>query len=95
MFLTVMNQQGLIGRFVCENKFQIRTFISENCGTEDEANIYKREANDPIMCRYFCIGSIGFMLTGKSFLGYANLFTPNEYEKEKKNNKNTKIVFNF
>ena len=45
-------------------------------------NIYKIEAHDPIMCRYFCIGSIGFMLTGKSFLGYANLFTPNEYEKE-------------
>ena len=47
-------------------------------------NIYKIEAHDPIMWRYFCIGSIGFMLTGKSFLGYANLFTPNEYEKEKK-----------
>ena len=36
MFLIVMNQQGLIGRFVCGNKFQIRTFISDNCGTEDE-----------------------------------------------------------
>ena len=35
------------------------------------------------MCRYFCIGSIGFMLTGKIFLGYANLFTPNKSEKEK------------
>ena len=36
MFLIVMNQQGLIGRFVCENKFQIKTFISDNCGSEDE-----------------------------------------------------------
>ena len=39
---------------------------------------------DLIMCRYFCIGFIDFMLKGKSLLDYANLFFPNEYEKNDK-----------
>ena len=39
---------------------------------------------DLIMCRYFCIGFIDFMLKGKSLLDYTNLFFPNEYEKNDK-----------
>ena len=39
---------------------------------------------DSIMCRYFCIGFIGFMLKGKSFLDNTNLFSPNYYEKNDK-----------
>ena len=34
------------------------------------------------MCGYFCIGSIDFMLKGKSWLEYTNLLWPNELEKE-------------
>ena len=37
-----------------------------------------------IMCGYFCIGFIDFMLKGKRSLEYANLFSPNEYEKNDK-----------
>ena len=33
----------------------------------------------------FCIGSIDFMLKGKSLLEYKNLFSPNEYKKMIKN----------
>ena len=47
-------------------------------------NIYRIQACDSIMCGYFCIGFIDFMLKGKSLLEYANLFTPNEYEKKEK-----------
>ena len=47
-------------------------------------NIYTIQAYDSIMCRYFCIGIIDFMLKGKSLLGYRNLFFPNEYEKNDK-----------
>ena len=36
------------------------------------------------MCGYFCIGFIDFMLKGKSFLDYIDLFYPNEYEKNDK-----------
>ena len=41
-------------------------------------------AYDSIMCRYFCIGFIDFMLKGKSFLDNTNLFSPNYYEKNDK-----------
>ena len=36
------------------------------------------------MYLYFCIGFIDFMLKRKSLLGYANLFSPNDYEKNDK-----------
>ena len=36
------------------------------------------------MCGYFRIGFIGFMIKGKSLLGYTKLFSPNEYEKKDK-----------
>ena len=47
-------------------------------------NVYRRQANDSIMCGYFCIGFIDFMEKGKSLLDYTNLFFPNEYEKNDK-----------
>ena len=33
------------------------------------------QAYDSIMCRYFCIGFIDFMLKGKSLTDLKNLFT--------------------
>ena len=47
-------------------------------------NIYRLQADDPIMWRYFCMGFIDFMLKGKSMLNYTNLFYPNDYEKNDK-----------
>ena len=44
-------------------------------------NIYRIQVYDSIMCGYFCIGFIDFMLKGKSLLGCTNLFSPNDYEK--------------
>ena len=44
-------------------------------------NIYRIQAYDSIMCGYFCIGFIDFMLKSKSLLEYGNLFPPNDYEK--------------
>ena len=38
------------------------------------------------MCGYFCIRFIDFMLKGNSLLKYTNLFSPNEYKKNDKNN---------
>ena len=47
-------------------------------------NINRIQAYDSIMCGYFCIGFIHFMLKGTSLLEYANLFSPNDYEKNDK-----------
>ena len=41
-------------------------------------NIYSIQAFDSIMCRYFCIGFIDFMLKGKSLLEHKNLFSVND-----------------
>ena len=46
--------------------------------------IYRLQAHDSIMCGYFCIGFIDFMLKGKSMLDYTKLFSLNEYEKNDK-----------
>ena len=47
-------------------------------------NIDIIQAYDSIMCGYFCVGFINFMLKGKSLLEYTNLFSPNDYEKDDK-----------
>ena len=50
---------------------------------------YKIQAYDSIMCGYLDIGFTDFMLKGKSLLDYANLFSPNNYER------NDKILLKF
>ena len=47
-------------------------------------NIYRIQVWDSIVCGYFCIGYIYFMLKGKSFLDYTNLFSAKKYEKNDK-----------
>ena len=47
-------------------------------------SIYRIQAYDSIMCRYFCIGFIDFMLKGKSLLDCKSLFSPDDYEKNDK-----------
>ena len=38
-------------------------------------NIFRMQAYESIMCGYFCIGFIDFMLAGKSLMEYTNLFS--------------------
>ena len=52
-------------------------------------NIYRIQTYDSIICGYFCIGIIDFMLEGKRLLEYTNLFPPNDYEK------NDKIILKY
>ena len=47
-------------------------------------NIYRIQEYDSIMCGYFCIGFIDFVLKGKSLLEYTNLFSPSDYKKNDK-----------
>ena len=58
---------------------QIKKFIGNK-----NISIYRIQAFDLIMCGYFCIGFVDFMLKGKSLLEYTNLFLPNEYKKNDK-----------
>ena len=47
-------------------------------------NIYRKHAYDSIMCGYFCVGFIDFMLKGKSLLEYSNLFFLTQYKQNDK-----------
>ena len=54
-----------------------------------KANIFRVQANDSVMCGYFCIGFVGFMLAGKTLTDYTNLFSPYDF------NKNDQIIFSY
>ena len=45
------------------------------------ANIFRLQANDSVICGYFCIGFIDFMLAGKKLTDYTNLFSPHDFKK--------------
>ena len=45
------------------------------------ANIFRVQANDSVMCGYFCIGFIDFMLAGKKLTDYTSLFSPYDFKK--------------
>ena len=46
--------------------------------------MYGKQAYSSILCEYFCIGFIDFMLKSKSLLDYTNLFSSNKNEKNDK-----------
>ena len=57
---------------------EIKTFIrNKNIKT----NIFRIQAYDSIMCQYFCIGFIDFMLAGKTLTEYTNIFSPDNFKK--------------
>ena len=45
------------------------------------ANIFRIQSHDSVMCGYFCIGFIDFMLARKPLTEYKNLFLPNNSKK--------------
>ena len=49
---------------------EIKEFIRKKIIT----NIYRIQAYDSIVCGYFCLGFIDFMLKGKSLLDYITFF---------------------
>ena len=57
---------------------------------EIKASIFRIQAYDSIMCGYFCIEFINYMLKGKTLLDYTNLFSPNDF---KKNDQVIKRIF--
>ena len=56
--------------------------IKEFIGNKNiKANIFRVQANNSVMCGYFCIGFIDFMLAGKTLTDYASLFSPHDFDK--------------
>ena len=57
---------------------EIKTFIKNR---NIKTNIFRIQAYDSIMCRYFCVGFINFMFKGESLTEYTNLFSPSTLQK--------------
>ena len=65
---------------------KIRTFISNKY---IKTNILRIQVYDSIMCGYFCIGCIDFMLVGKTLTKFTNLISLNNFIK------NDNIILNY
>ena len=56
--------------------------IKEFIGNKNiKANIFRVQANDSVMCRYFCIEFIDFMLASKKLTYFTNMFSPHVFKK--------------
>ena len=65
---------------------EIKEFIGNR---KIKANICRVQANDSVMCGYFCIGFIDFMLANKKLTDFTNLFSPYDFDK------NDQIVLSY
>ena len=68
---------------------EINKFIGNK---NNKSNIFRLQAYDSIMCGYYCIEFINYMLKGKTLLDYTNLFSPNDF---KKNDQIIKRIFKY
>ena len=66
---------------------EISSFIGRPLSIK--TNTFRIQAFHSIMCGYFCIGFIDFMLAGKTLTEYTNLFSPNNFKK------NDDIILNY
>ena len=65
---------------------EIKIFIDQSIFV---TNVFKIKAYNSVMCGYFCIGFIDFMLEGKRLTDFTNLFSPNSFKK------NDDIILNY
>ena len=52
-------------------------------------NIFRTQDNEPVMCGFYCIAFMEYMLAGNTLLDHTNLFSPNDYKK------NWKIIYQY
>ena len=57
---------------------EIKTFIKNR---SIKTNTFRIQEYNSIMCGYFCIGFIDFMIAGKTLTDFTNLFSPNNFKK--------------
>ena len=57
---------------------EIRAFITNK---NIKTNIFRIQGYHSIMCGYFCIVFIDFMLAGKTLIRFTNPFLPNNFKK--------------
>ena len=65
---------------------EIKRFIGHK---DIKANIFRIQANNSIMCGYFCIRFIDFMLANKTLIDFTSLFSPYDHKN------NDKIILDY
>ena len=65
---------------------EIKRFITHE---SIKTNIFRIQADNSIMCGYFCIRLIDFMFAGRSLIDFAGLFSPYDFKK------NDDIIFSY
>ena len=69
---------------------EIKAFIDRPSHNKNiTRNNFRIQAYDSIMCRYFCIALIDFLLARKTLTEFTNLFSPNNFLK------NNDIILNY
>ena len=63
--------------------------IKQNQRQIYNAQIFRIQDPDSIMCGFYCIAFIEYMLSGKAFSDYTNLFSPNDHQK------NDRIIYEY
>ena len=62
---------------------EIKEFVKKFIGNKNiKTNIFQVQQDSSIMCGYFCIGFIDFMLADKKLTDYTNLFSPHDLKKK-------------
>ena len=71
------NEVVYFDSFVVEHVYEeIKEFFGNK---NTKVNIFQVQAHNWVMYGYFCIGVIDFMLAGKKFTDYTNLFSPHGF----------------
>ena len=65
---------------------KLQKFIGQK---SSKTYIFRIQANNSIMCDYFCIGFIDFMFAGRSLIDFTRLFSPYDFKK------NDKIILDY
>ena len=60
---------------------EIKRFIGHK---DIKTNIFRIQADNSIMCGYFCIGFIDFMVAVRSLIDFTSLFSPSNFKKNDK-----------
>ena len=73
------NEVICFGSFVVEHvSKEVKRFIGHNI---IKTNIFRKQADNSVMCGYFFIGFIDFMFAGKSLINFASLFSSYDFKK--------------
>ena len=75
MKLNIWNEMKQNVEYIPE---EIKWFIGNK---NIKANIFRVQENKSIVCGYFCIGFVDFILAGKKLTDYKNLFSPHDLKK--------------